>query len=190
VLLWSEGSSKDSSIARVDAANGKVMRSAPLGPDAWSIAVGSGRVWVAHGRGKVSLVDQQTLEPQPPLQGGTCTSPGCRGTRHIVAVTGAVVTDIGTGVVRIDPSSGGVTHRRELPELVFALEQSSDEVIVVGQSGRVWLLAPADLAVRAERQAPPGMREPHAVTRRGESLLITAAKADELQGKLWVVRPR
>ena len=190
VLLWSGGSSKDSSIARVDPANGTVTRSAPLGPDAWSIAVGSGRVWVAHGRGKVSLVDQQTLDLQPPLQGGTCTNPGCRGTRHIAAVAGAVFTDVATGVVRIDPSSGGVTHRRELPELVFALEQSTDEVIVVGQSGRVWLLAPADLAVRAELRAPPGMREPHAVARRGESLLITAAKADELQGKLWVVRPR
>jgi DNA-binding beta-propeller fold protein YncE len=42
VLLWSEGSSKDSSIARVDPANGKVTRSARMrGRSRWDLG-GSG----------------------------------------------------------------------------------------------------------------------------------------------------
>ncbi|WP_437976900.1 hypothetical protein WMF11_07085 [Sorangium sp. So ce295] len=185
VLLWSKGSSTDSSVVRIDPATGAQRRSPALGRDAFALAVGHGRIWVAHGHGDVSVVDQTSLQPRDDLHIGDSH-------RRIAAGPGAVFTDVRSGVVRVDPASGRATHEVALGEPVAVLQQTGDEVIAVGQSGRTWLLDPENLTIRAILAAPEGVRSPHAAMRYGETLLLTefddAGGAGKTDGRLLLLR--
>ncbi|WP_438035251.1 YncE family protein [Sorangium sp. So ce204] len=185
VLLWSKGSSTDSSVVRIDPATGAQRRSPALGRDAFALAVGHGRIWVAHGNGDVSVVDKTSLEPRDDLHIGDLH-------RRIAAGPGAVFTDVRSGVVRLDPVSGRATHEVALGEPVAVLQQAGDELIAVGQSGRTWLLDPDNLALRAILAAPEGVRSPHAAMRYGEALLLTefddAGGAGKADGRLLILR--
>lgn len=185
VLLWSKGSSANSSVVRIDPATGGQRRSPALGRDAFALAVGHGRIWVAHGNGKVSVVDQTSLEPRDELHIGDLH-------RRIAAGPDAIFTDVRSGVARLDPMSGRATHEVALGEAVSVLRQMGDDVIAVGESGRTWLLDPENLTIRAILSPPDGVRSPHDAWRHGETLLLTefddAGAGGKEDGRLLILR--
>jgi DNA-binding beta-propeller fold protein YncE len=188
VLLWAKGSSQGSSVVRVDPATGRLTRSPELGPNAFALAVGHGRVWVAHGGGAISVVDQATLAPTGDL--------AVRDQHRLIAVgQGAVYADTRDGVVRIDPATGKVTHEVTLGAQLSVLSAEGDHLLAVDRAGRGWRLDPADLHVTAALSAPAGMGEPHAVAFHNGRLLFTdysyrSGEPERADGRLLVVTPR
>lgn len=182
VLLWQDCSSINATVLRLDLASRRQWRSGPVGRDAWSLAVGYGRVWVAHGQGTVSVLEAQSLVSQPRLQAGSWH-------RHIVAGSAALFTDdAGGGVLRLDPHTGQVAQSTVLGEVLTGLTWAADTVIALGQQGTIWLLDPATLTVRAQRQAAPELQTLRFAVLHGTTLLVTAHAGRGTHGSLVVLR--
>lgn len=141
VLAWKGNSSADSSIVRIELPSGKQTQSAALGPNAWDLGVGFGRVWVAHGK-QISVVDQKTLAPLPDLAITVADS------MHLAIGANAVYISDGTSVERIDPTSGQVTHKAALGELVYVLQNAGEEIFAATLPGKIYRLDAATLAIK------------------------------------------
>jgi outer membrane protein assembly factor BamB len=184
VLLWDKQSSADSTVVRVDPKNGKQTRSAKLGKSAWSLAVGGGRVWVAHDD-RISVLDEITLEKKADL-----AIPS--GHHALVAGAGAVFTDLGTRVAQIDLATQKIMLGPDLGEPTAALAIAGSEVLAAGRKGHVWRLDAATLTVKATL-SPEAPFTPQAIAARGDTIVVTThdsrdAKAEH--GTLLVIGPQ
>jgi hypothetical protein len=78
-------------------------------------------------------------------------------------------------VLRIDPATFRVTHRREFdsPELILAMTATGDRVIAADRLGRIWIMRGRDLALEAEIVATTGAFTPQAMIVVDSMLLMT-----------------
>lgn len=166
VLMWRNGSSAVSAVARIDLKTGRMTQSADTGANAFDLAVGGGRVWVTNTDGRVVSLDAETLAPKDVAQLG--------GRPFYMAFgAGAAFSAGGPSVVRLAAETGQRTHQVDLEGDVSTLGAWDDHVVAVTREGVIWLLDPATLAVQA-RLAPAAPYTPQAITRDGQTLLITS----------------
>lgn len=167
VLLWKDQSSAGSSVLRVPLGEGKVLRSADTGANAFGIAACGGRVWVARSGGQLVELDGKELVQRAVLEvGGRPMHVACAGT--------AVFSAGETRVARA--GDGPITHL-ELPRAVQALGAWDDLVAASTEDGTLWILDPATLAVRHRLSAPVPFHA-RAIARDGQVLLLTAHDGD------------
>lgn len=181
VLLWSKCSSAGSSVARVDLATGKQASSPATGDDAWGIAPGAGRAWVARGNGTLSSVDVATLQD--------VRTDDTRSTPRASSVVGAgrdtIYASHGAVVVRTDAATGKATHSATLADRVAVVAPDVQVVWVVGAAGTIWALDPASLRVQRELK-PESPYEPHGFARWGERFVVTVHGPGD-EGRLLVL---
>jgi hypothetical protein len=165
-LLWQQGSSASALIVRVAPGDGAVTRVATVGAGAMSLAVGHGKVWVAHQTGTVSVVDMTTGQALPAVS--------IEGSRMRVAAcaNGVYVTD-NDGVSRIDPTTSAVSGRQSLDDGARTLACAANTGLwVVGAHGHISRLDPQSLAV-INAASPPTAFEPVAAQVVSGRLLVT-----------------
>jgi DNA-binding beta-propeller fold protein YncE len=183
VLLWHKDSSADSTVVRIDPKSGTQTRSERLGKNAWEMAVGGDHVWVLHDE-RISVIDAKTLAKQPDIAIAS-------NHRTFAFVAGAVFTEVGTTIVRIDPTTKEVTHRADMHEPIAVMVAAGNDLVAAGRGGKVWRLDASNLAVKAEL-TPKASFVPMFIVPNGDTFLITehATSADKTEmGRLIVVRP-
>lgn len=186
-LLWHGASSAQSSVLRYDLATRTMKRSAPLGANAFSLAVGHGHVFVAHGLsqgglGRVAILDQKTLAFVDAVNTG--------GSPRLVTVgaSGVYVAD-GTTLLQFRPEASRIVQRTSFPERIAAITASGDAVLAATPSA-VWMLDPQTLAKRSATSLPRGAGEPRAMVRRGGTIYLTRFAADDDgEGSLLMLEP-
>lgn len=186
VLAWKGNSSADSSIVRIELPSGKLTQSAALGANAWDLGVGFGRVWVAHGK-QISVVDQKTLAPLADLAITVTDS------MHLAIGTNAVYITDGGSVERIDPTSGQVTHKAMLGELVYVLQNAGEEIVAATQPGKIYRLDAATLAIKEILTPAKDAYEPADLHVAGPQLFVLthaslAGGANKEAGTLFVAK--
>ena len=186
VLAWKGNSSADSSIVRIELPSGKLTQSAALGANAWDLGVGFGRVWVAHGK-QISVVDQKTLAPLADLAITVTDS------MHLAIDTNAVYITDGGSVERIDPTSGQVTHKAMLGELVYVLQNAGEEIVAATQPGKIYRLDAATLAIKEILTPAKDAYEPADLHVAGPQLFVLthaslAGGANKEAGTLFVAK--
>ncbi len=184
-LLWNHGSSASGSIVRVGPGDGSVTHVAEVGANAMSLAVGHGKVWVAHQGGTVSVVDTTTGQALPPL--------AVEGFHNQIAACahGVYVSDR-DAMIRIDPATATVSGRQALTDSPRALACSVDGALwVVGAHGQIARLDPASLAVIATATPPTAFEAASAQVADGSLLVTTHAYgAGDAAGALLVFNAR
>lgn len=164
-LSWNRGSSASGAVVRVAPGDGSVTRVAEVGADAMALAVGHGKLWVAHQGGTVSVIDATTGQAQPIAVEGLHT--------QVAACANGVYVNDRDAVIRIDPATATVSGRQALADGARALACADDGALwVVGAHGQIARLDPASLAVTATA-SPPTAFEPAAARVANGSLLVT-----------------
>jgi hypothetical protein len=187
VVALPECSSASSKLLAVDIDSGKVNASGLLGKDATDVVAVNGQALVAHATGAIEIVTVDTLAVAQVVQTGNTL---WRGTASKSSVFFGGMTQRPGGramVMRLDPASFKVTHRRELdsPEMIMAVAATEDRLIAADRLGRIWIMRGDDLTLEAEIQATTGAFTPQAMIVVGDTLLMTTHQGQGENGSIY-----
>jgi hypothetical protein len=179
-LLWHDNTSSNSSLLRVDPKSGSQQRSGELGPNAFDVAVGHGRVWVARNDG-LTVVDAESLEKLTDV-------PLADRPMHVLSGAAGVYVATDQGIVRIEPTSMNESHRLLLGQRVSALALYADKIAGIDENGTVHLLDALTLSPQLTL-VPPAFR-PQAMVSDGDALFVTTHRGQGERGSVLVFRPQ
>lgn len=176
VLLWERCSSVGGTVLRLDAKSpGKrPLRSKPVGRNPFGLAVSGGRLFVAHGDGKIDVLDAGTLKPA--LADIEWVDVGASG--QVEASAGGVFFDGPQTLGRLDPATGLRTHSVSLGKRIERLALHKDAVYAALEGGEIRVFAQADLALRRTYTLAVGPLQVRGMDFWGEDL-VTISFADE-----------
>lgn len=150
-LLWLDGSNADSVVARIDAATGKITRSASLGANAADLIVAGGNVWVINNFIE-NDVDNATLTRLDPSSLNVLGSLPVGGRQMKLAAAGDLIfvcggwEDLGS-VMSYDAATGEPVGFAEYTGTMVAAIGVSDKMVVSADSNGVVYLHHRDTLV-------------------------------------------
>jgi len=187
VVTQPDCSSASSKLVAIDIGSGKARSSGLLGSDASDVVAVNGRALVAHATGAIDVIALDTLAVAQVVQTGNTLWRGAAG-RSGVFFGGMTQRPGGRAMVmRLDPASLKVTHRREFdsPEMIVAIAATEDRLIAADRLGRIWIMRGNDLSLETEIQSGAGPFTPQAMIVVGDTLLVTTHKGQGENGSIY-----
>lgn len=191
ILTQPGGSSANTKVVRMDQRTGRSIGSDRL-PDgnAAGIAMVGGKVWLVHGQGSAGRIS--VLEPDSLRLRAVWNVDGF--VRSIAAnsqgafVAGGEFNKAGL-VIRFNPQTGLEEARQTLPrEFIGTLAVFQDNVIAIGSSGTIWVLAAQDLTIRRVIKLNVGAYNPRGIHPTAAALYITNQQGQGSNGTVLAVR--
>jgi hypothetical protein len=187
VVTQPDCSSASSKLVAIDFGSGKARSSQLLGSDASDVVVVDGRALVGHATGAIDVIALDTLAVAQVVQTGNTLWRGAAG--RIGVFFGGMTQRPGgrAMVMRLDPASLKVTHRREFdsPEMIVAVAATEDRLIAADRLGRIWIMRGNDLSLETEIQSATGPFTPQAMIVVGDTLLVTTHKGQGENGSIY-----
>jgi hypothetical protein len=187
VVTQPDCSSANSKLVAIDIGSGKARASALLGSDATGVVAVNGRALVGHATGAIDVIALDTLAVAQVVQTGNTLWRSAAGKSGIFF--GGMTQRPGgrAMVLRLDPASLKVTHRREFdsPEMILAMTATEDRLIAADRLGRIWIMRGNDLSLEAEIQSATGPFTPQAMIVVGDTLLVTTHKGQGENGSIY-----
>lgn len=187
IVTQPDCSSASSKLVAIDIDSGKARSSAVLGSDATDVVAMNGRALVSHATGNIEVIPVESLAVAQVVQTGNAL---WRGAVSKSGVFFGGMTQRPGGhamVMRLDPTTLKVTHRREFdsPEMIVAMAATEDRLIAADRLGRIWIMRGGDLSLEAEIQSATGPFTPQAMIVVGDTLLVTTHKGQGENGSIY-----
>ena len=182
VLLWTKCSSAGSSVVRVGLSDRKQSMSPPTGKDAWSLAHGADRAWIAVADGTVAVLG----DPSAPV--ATVASPKVEHTSRVIASgPNGIYLSEANDVVRIDPATSARARDARLDHRVLTIFADERRVVVGTRARTLWLLDPETLETQQTLRMPVADADPRDVAPYGDGFVWIDPGPDREHARLFVL---
>jgi hypothetical protein len=180
--------SESSQFIRIDLKTGSKTKTGFLGEWGQALSVSNGKMYVVYARPPaMNIVDQKTMavvtvDLQDLSLWSTVAFP------EKVLVRGRLNSDWNRGVVAaVDPATSAEHRRQLLDQTMVALAADSENVVAVGEKGRIWVLSLNDLSLQSVIDLSTGPFKARAAAIQSGSLYVTSREHAGINGTVFAI---
>jgi hypothetical protein len=188
VLMQQDCSTADSRAVLINPQSGKQVQTVWLGAWGQALALGFGKVWVAHVVGGIiNYIDAATLEANNIFIDGASFWDVATNSRRVFA-GGRMGEDNAQGlIVAIDPATQREVARQSVDQMINQIVADDRSVVAVGLEGKIWVLSPETLAIERIITLNVGTYRPSDVLILGDQLVIVSQQYNGENGAVFAV---